>query len=166
MLPVPVAVRVTDVVPVAPASRAMELLVPEPCRVRVLPLMAPATVMVPELLELVRVKLLTVEAFKVTAAAESVTDTVPSAVELKVAAAVETFKLVGVPASESEVVLPVLLTVVMPVVLVVRLVTLEVTLYVTALPASVNDPVLAALLTKAVPEVLAVTEEVVAPVVM
>lgn len=166
MVPVPVAVNVTEVVPVTPALRTTESLVPVPVIVMSLPLRAPATVVVPALLLLVKVKLLTVEAFKVMAAAESVTETVPPVAALKVAAAVDTFKVVGVPAKLKDVELPVLLTLAVPVVLVVKLVTLLTTLKVAALPARVTEPVLAALLTQAVPEVLAVIEEVVAPVTM
>ena len=121
MEPLPVAVRVTEVVPVTPASRMMESLVPEPATVMVLPLRAPATVVVPALLLLVKVKLLTVEAFKVIAAAESVTDTVPLVLALKVEAAVETFNVVGEPARLNEVVLAVLSTLAVPVVLAVML---------------------------------------------
>jgi hypothetical protein len=167
MAPVPVAVRVTEVVPVRAASRVILLLVPVPRRVSSSPDTAPATVMVPELLELVKVKSLTVEAFKVTAAALSVTETVPpKELALKVAAAVVTFKVAGVPARLKEVVLAELLTLAVPEVLAVRLVTLEVRLKVEAEPAMVREPVLAALLTKAVPEVLAVMLVVVEPVVM
>jgi hypothetical protein len=122
MVPVPVTVRVTAVVPVSPALRAMELLVPVPSKVSSSPETEPATVMVPLLLLLVRVKSLTVEAFKVMAAALSVTERLPLVLALKVLAAVDTLYVAAEPASESDPVLAALLTKAVPEVLAVTLV--------------------------------------------
>ena len=167
MVPVPVAVRVTDVVPLTEASRTIASLVPMPCNVRALPVTSPATVMIPALLVLVRVKVLTVEAPSETAAALSVTETVPVTLAVNVPAAVVTFNVAGVPSKFKEALLAELFTMAVPVVLAVRVVTPLVRLKVAALPAMVTAPVvLAALLTKAVPEVLAVMEPVELPVVM
>ena len=166
MVPEPAAVRVTEEVPVTSAARAIESFVPVPCRVMVVPLRAPLTVMVPLLLESLRVNVLTVEAFRVRALALSLTVTEPPVLALRVVAAVLTVNAVGVPASDSVVVLPVLVTVVVPVVLAVMLVALVLALKVAALPARVTDPVLAKLSTKAEPLVLAVMLEVELPVVM
>lgn len=147
MVPVPVAVKVTDEVPVTPALRMIESLVPLPTKATKLPVSAPATVMLPELLVALRFSTPTVEAFRVIAAAESVMAIDPPALKANVAAAVLTFKIVGEPAIVSEVLLPELLRKVVPVVLAVTLVALLTTLKVAALPARVTELVLAALLT-------------------
>jgi hypothetical protein len=128
------------------SAKLVAALVPEPRMEMALPAINPAMVMTPFVLVFVRVRLLNVEELSDTAAAESVIETVPPILPVKLAAAVETFKLVGVPVRLKEVELPVLLTVVNPVVLAVRLVTLEVTLKVAAEPANDSEPVLAALL--------------------
>ena len=147
MVPVPVAVNTTELVPVTPALRTIASLVPVPRRVTSSPLTAPATVIDPLLLVLVSVKSLTVDAFKVMAAAVSVTETLPPVLALNVVAAVVIFNVVGVPARLKDVVLAVLSTLAVPVVLAVRLVTLVRRLKVAALPAIVTDAVLALLLT-------------------
>ena len=167
MVPVPVAVKVTDDVPDTLLSRTMASLVPVPRSVRALPVTAPATLMEPASLLLVRVKLLTVEAPSETAVALSVTETVPVTVAVRVPAAVVTFNVAGAPSRFKETLLAELLTLAMPVVLAVRVLTPLVRLKVAALPAIVTAPVLlAALLTKAVPVVLAVMEPVELPVIM
>lgn len=125
MVPVPVAVNVTLPVPVKPALRTMESLVPVPSKVRSSPLTAPATVMVPALLVLVSVKSLTVEAFNVIAAALSVTERLPEVLALKVPAAVLTLYVVAFPDNASEPVLAVLLMNAVPAVLAVMLPVVE-----------------------------------------
>lgn len=90
IVPVPVAVKVTDVVPVTLAFKAIASLVPVPRNVSSSPLINPATVIVPLLLVLVRVKSLTVEAPTLTAAALSVTDKLPLVLAMSDDAAVDT----------------------------------------------------------------------------
>lgn len=110
MVPVPVAVKVTEEEPVTLAPRAIEALVPVPRRVTLLPLSAPATVMEPALLLLVNVKSLTLEAFRVIAEAASVIKAEPVALTAKTEAVVVRFKVLAVETRLSEPVLAVLFT--------------------------------------------------------